>query len=204
MMRAYSQVAWGLALELIDIRFGSFDLFPDVIGFLLLLIGLSHLRMYDERFKIAWIAAGVLFILSVLQLFGLQIGFSLTNYETPSVPVLIYTSFSIAVDLVMLFGICRGIQRLALSWRKVELSRVAGSGWSVIFGLGFLMLFLFPFQLNYTLQDALPVVFLLALGYLVASLWVILLVRRAGRELPSNKGDPNPDPDLGNHVDIIA
>lgn len=204
MKRAYSQVAWGLAFEMLDFRFGSFDLLPDVIGYLLIMVGLSRLSSgtNDRMFSIARLAAGVQFVLAVLQLFGLQIGFSLTNYEPPSAGAVALTSVSIALDLLMLYGICGGIRIVAGQWGKTDLSESARSGWSFLFWVGSLILFLFPFQLNFALQDALIFVFLLTLVYWIASLWVIRLVRRAGRELPGGGG--NSDPGVGQRIDIIA
>ncbi|QJD86941.1 hypothetical protein [Cohnella herbarum] len=202
MKKSYSQIAWGLAFALIDFRLGSFDVLPDVIGYLLILIGLSRLNSNERPFSIAWGAAGIQFILSILQILGLQIGFSLTNYVTPSFSLLTLTAFSTAIELTMLYGICEGIRRSALSRGTIGLAESARSGWNVLFGFGALTLFVFPFQLNFTFQDMMAILFLLALGYWICCLWVIFLVRRAGRELPSSGGDGDPDPDLGRRMDI--
>lgn len=205
MRKSYSRIAWGLSLELVDFRLGSFDILPDFLGYLLIMLGLSGLRSNGRYFSIAWGAAGIQLVMSLLQLLGLQMGISLTRYETPSLSVLMLTSIVIAIDLVMIFGICGGIRANALERRKLELAHSARGGWRVLFAFGALMLFLLPFQLNFTKEEGISYAIFLSLGYFVASLWVILLVRRAGRELPGGgNGGGNPDDNLVGTIDVTA
>jgi hypothetical protein len=204
MRKAYSRIAWGLALELIDFRLGSFDVFPDFLGYFLIMLGLSGLHSKHRYFTIAWGAAGIQLVLSMLQLLGLQMGFSLTNYETPALSVLGLTSIVIAIDLIMVYGICGGIRANALERRKVELAHSARSGWPVLFVFGAMMLFLLPFQLNFTKEEGIGYALFFSLGYFAASIWLILLVRRAGRELSGGGSSGEPNGNLGQSIDVIA
>lgn len=204
MRKSYSRIAWGLSLELVDFRLGSFDLLPDFLGYLLIMLGLSGLRSNGRYFSIAWGAAGIQLVMSLLQLLGLQMGISLTSNETPSLNVLVLASIVIALDLVMIYGICGGIRAHAFERRKLELAFSARGGWHVLLAFGMLMLFLLPFQLNFTKEEGIGYALFLSVGYFVTSLWVILLVRRAGRELPGSGGGGNPDDNLGGTLDVIT
>jgi hypothetical protein len=55
----------GLAFVLIDVRFRGMDIFPDFIGYLCMLVGLSRLPLSDSAFRTARILALVLAFASV-------------------------------------------------------------------------------------------------------------------------------------------
>lgn len=205
MNKAYSRIAWGLALELIDFKIQNFDIFPDVIGYLLIFIGLSALRPTHRYFGIAWAAAGLQLLVSVLSFFGFPIGFSLTDSETPSFAVLLLSSLVTVFELVMMYGICKGIREIGTIRGKTALADSARDCWRLLFVLGALLLFLLPFQLNtYPRGSSGYSILIIILGFSIflASLWVIAIVRRAGRELRPGGGNPN-DP-AGRFIDLIA
>ncbi len=183
MRRAYSQIFWGLLIDLIDFRFNGFDLLPDLIGYALILAGLTKLRPHSRGFRIAWIAAVVLLLLSALQLFGVRGEISLTSGERPEAGALGLVSLALAANMVFFYGICDGIRQSALERRRLSLAGTARSLWYWNFAIGAITLFSFPFQLNYEPGVLYLVFLLLALGSFMTGLLLILLVRRAGREL---------------------
>ncbi|GIO14752.1 hypothetical protein J19TS2_43070 [Cohnella xylanilytica] len=183
MRRAYSQIFWGLLIDLIDFRFNGFDLLPDVIGYALILAGLTKLRPHSRGYRIAWIAAVVLLLLSALQLFGVRGEISLTGGEGPEAGALGLVSLALAANMVFFYGICDGIRQSALERRRLSLAGTARSLWYWNFAIGAMTLFSFPFQLNYEPGVLYLVFLLLALGSFMTGLLLVLLVRRAGREL---------------------
>ena len=189
MKKACSQLAWGLALELIDFRFNAFDLFPDVVGLILILLGLSNMPFRHRGFAIAKGAAGMKLAFLVLQMFGLRMDFSLTGaYEPPAAETLALVGMVLAVDLAMLYGICGGIRAAAQAANKSGLAAFARDERRVLFALGTAQSVLLPCLLNFE-DGIMGWLQLSGFGYLVASFWVILLVRRAGRELSGPGGD---------------
>ncbi|RKP53018.1 hypothetical protein D7Z26_14855 [Cohnella endophytica] len=206
MKKAYSIIAWGLALELLDFRINNFDLLPDVLGYLLVAIGLSRLKEGRRYFGVARWAAVVLMFFSVLPLIGMESTISLTSGDKPGFQALALTSVTTAIDLLMLYGICRGIRSSAINRSKWELALSAKNGWTILFVFGAMTLFACPFQLNYSLQDGIGFALFLAAGNFVCGVWVIFLVRRAGRELPGARkgGGGSPEEGVGGELDIIV
>ncbi|WP_372629346.1 hypothetical protein [Cohnella sp.] len=186
---AFSRIAWGLALALIDVTINGFDLLPDVVGYGLLMAGLAKLVSRNRMYKLAWNAAAVQLILSVLALLGLtRSGFSLTGGIEPSLNALALTAAGLAIELAMLYGLCEGIRLDALERNKERLARSARNRRHFAFASGAGMLFQLPFQLNQSLQEMLPFVILLALCVLFAWLSIVALARQAGREIAGNPG----------------
>ncbi|WP_156889562.1 hypothetical protein [Paenibacillus harenae] len=62
------RLGWGLVFPLVDLHLGSFDVLPDMIGYIMILMALGQLGAGDGGFKLAsWLAA-VLIFLSLPQL----------------------------------------------------------------------------------------------------------------------------------------
>ncbi len=206
MNKAYSRIAWGLALDLIDFRLQNFDLFPDVLGYFLIMLGLSQLSRHHRYYSIAWAAAGFLLLMAIVQFFGFQAVISSTDSDTPSVMLLMTTSILLAAEMLMMFGICGGIQADALVRERLELADSASNGWRVFFALGTLLLIILPFQLNFGQGDLMILTIMLGLGVFINSIWILLIVRRAGRELNGggSEGGNGPDRSLGQNIDLIG
>ena len=68
MRSALRRLGWGLVFPLVDLHLGSFDVLPDLIGYIMIRIALGQLGTVDISFKKAsWLAA-VLIFLSLPQL----------------------------------------------------------------------------------------------------------------------------------------
>ncbi|MFC5699672.1 hypothetical protein ACFPVX_00140 [Cohnella faecalis] len=187
---AYSRMAWGLALELIDFRLGTFDLLPDVIGYGLLVLGLSGAGSASRPFAIGRMAAIALMLWSLPRFVGLQPSLSLLSYDTFGAAPLLLASAEAMLELAMLYGICEGIRLFAIVRENRVLARSARNGWRAVFGFSAAFLFLLPFKLNVTSVWLTAVVVLLVIGLFIACARVIFLVRRAGHVLNDGDGGP--------------
>ncbi|MBB6633261.1 hypothetical protein [Cohnella thailandensis] len=181
MKRAFAQVAWGLIFTLVNIRINGFDLLHDLIGYVLILAGLSKLSRHHRGFRIALPVAWIRFVLTIAALFGVRYEVSLTRGESPDIGTISLTALAMVVELVLFYGICDGIRGMALEKGKKAIASRAGSLWRWSFALGALLLFCMPFQLNYILGEIWPILMLFALGLLVTHLLLIFLLFRAGR-----------------------
>jgi len=191
---AFSRIVWGLVVNLIDIRFNQFDVLPDALGYGLLLAGFAKLIPAERRFRIAWLAAGVQFVLSVLQLFGAPAAsVPIGNGEIPSPAAMAMISLSTASELALLYGLFSGIGTMAAREGKTGLADSAKAGWAFAFVVGTVVLILLPFQLNPGNSDLRNGLVLLTVCSLVSGIWAILLARGARRQLAgeaANGGGP--------------
>lgn len=190
MRPAYSRIAWGLALVLIDIRLISFDLLPDSLGYFLIVIGLAGMRPDNKRFAIGRKAAGILTLLALPQLIGIVWTLNLNDPQLPGMAPMLLMAVVTALELVMLYGICMGIREQALSAGGSEqLAYSARRIWQTIFALGAVMLFSQPFILNAETSTMVPLQIAFGFIYFIACLWVIALVRRAGKQFGNSDGN---------------
>ncbi len=189
MRPAYSRIAWGLALELIDFRIQSFDILPDALGYLLIMIGLAGVRPRNGKFIAGWLAAGALLLESLPRLVG---GLPILNLLEPQAldfyELLMMAGIAL-VEMMMLYGICIGIREQSLSEeRHAGLAHSALRTWQAVFGFGASMLIALPFTQTTQWSTMLPWTFVLGLGSFIAGLWVIALVRRAGKQNDKGSG----------------
>ncbi|MDG0791800.1 hypothetical protein OMP38_13715 [Cohnella ginsengisoli] len=184
MRTACSQIAWGFGLTLFDFRINGFDLLPDVLGFILILIGLANMPDRQREFGIAMTAAAVMLALSIAELAGampatVTISQSDRSYSLSALSAI---GLSTLCMLALLYGICEGFARTAASIDRLELARSYRAAWQLSLAMGVIMLFVLPFGLNGSI-GFLPVMTVLAgIGQFAAGIWLIVLVRRFGRE----------------------
>lgn len=115
-MPPFLKLFWGFLIVLIDIRINGFDLLIDLVGYLLVVIGLGELARRNPMFGRARPFAFVLMMLSVFEFFTVQ----RIDETTPDVGLFGSTAlavvFSIAllvINLLLVFYICRGIAEMA-------------------------------------------------------------------------------------------
>jgi len=188
-MKPYSRIVWGLAFELIDFRIQFFDIMPDVVGYILIMLGLSGIQPRDNHFRLAWVAAGLQMILSIPRIVGQPFTLSLVHPEAQGVLPLLMTAIETLAEMAMLYGICAGIRDRARRDGRPDLAHAARTGWFAIFSLGAVSLFVIPFSLNVPSAELTLFLGVLAFAFFVSCLWVIVLVRRAGKSAGGGGGD---------------
>lgn len=67
-MRGLQLVFWGLIFTAINIRIQGFDIVPDVIGYIMVIVGLGRIETYEEKFLSAKKMAYILAILSLINI----------------------------------------------------------------------------------------------------------------------------------------
>jgi hypothetical protein len=120
MTTAFAQLFWGFLFDLIDFRINRFDLMPDVIGFLLIMLGCNTLRRYNLRFSVSFAIAIPLMIFSLFDLVhvrGVQLSIDASGGPVGAaigISVLL-AIFVFALDLVMTYNVCAGSGRWPMS-----------------------------------------------------------------------------------------
>ncbi|WP_339268155.1 hypothetical protein MKY48_29455 [Paenibacillus sp. FSL W8-0187] len=180
MRSACYRIVWGLLLVLVDFKLETVDLLPELLGYLLIASGLWRLQALNGYFKAGHLSAWLLLIWSVLSLFWFP------EVKTGGVPMqsveeLLIQLPAICLHMVLIFGICRGIQANSAG-AESGLDHKARFRGHLFMAAQLLWLIAYPFILNLDSGDMIPVIFMCSLVVMVAEIAVMLLVRLAGRE----------------------
>jgi hypothetical protein len=107
-MHPLHRVAWGFLVVLVDVRFQSFDIIPDVVGCALVIAGLSALAHRHVGFRVARMAAWAALVTAVFfeYVFRVPAGAPDTG---------LWQLLDAMVMTVFVFGTCTALRALALS-----------------------------------------------------------------------------------------
>ena len=129
-MSPFGKLFWGFLIVLIDIRINGFDLLPDLIGFIMIVVGLGQLTQRNAIFGRARPYAASLLILSALDLF------SRTTAESSGLELFGSAGLAFAylialavINLMLVFFICRGIGEMARAGGATELADLSVTRW---------------------------------------------------------------------------
>lgn len=186
MRKTYFQVSWGIALLIFDIRIIGFDILPDLLGYLLIFIGLSQLESIDRRFAIGKWTAAVLALLSIT-LFIKQNVIPFNQLQTITYDQLLWSSIGTVCEMIIFFGIYAGIHAFAKKCNHNVLASSARARWITYFFLNSIYLISIPFNINLPVSDSSYWHIILFIFIAIAQLSFVLLLRRAGNEFTKNK-----------------
>lgn len=135
---SYKKIFWGF-IFLIDLRINGVDLLPDIIGYILIFIGLGMLADRNDNFYKAKVIAFPLIFLAILDIY--QINVSLDRAGTFGILISIITTI---INLVMVYRICIGISQEANKVNDIELESKAIKSWKLylIYNIIFLIMFI--------------------------------------------------------------
>lgn len=137
----------GLILTAINIRIQGFDIFPDVIGYIMAIVGLGRIEKYSGCFSSAKIAAYLLTVLSLFNLYQAPIQNTappgmLTMMNNVSfnagifgpVPWLavLFMIAGMLANLYFAYFMCRGMKNLLLNVGDDTLAGICDDRWKLI------------------------------------------------------------------------
>ena len=179
-------VFWGLILTVINIRIMGFDIVPDIIGYIMVVIGLGQIEHYEASFADAKKAAYVLAVLSIVNIYQapvqntvIQGGGAMTttniNYSAGifgSNPILsmILMVLGTAANLYFAYCLCMGLKNLLLQVGDTGLAEICDGRWKLILvaQIGLAVIIMLA-------MIQLPLGLLLAIPFVVFSLIVMVL-----------------------------
>lgn len=145
MGKSYQYIFWGIVFVFININIGPLDIMPDIIGYLLIINGLSKLYHLTENrgFSIAK-TAGV--ILAFVSIFNLFVRFS-GGLEDASIVGMAVGVIVQLIQIVMVFYIYEGTIA-SLAHDDHDLTVMMKSGQKIFAYLYLITAFITPFMLN--------------------------------------------------------
>ncbi len=187
----YGMILWGFVFIRLGIKVSGIDIFPDVVGYLLVFKGLEVLVCKDVGFQKAKKLAGILIIMSAIGLVGqVLIGPAHITYVKnllSNIPDAITVSWGFiegVLELVMVWYIIGSIIVLASARGLGSLVKAATYLRNIYVGFQAIVYIIFPVLLKCIPSSAARMlIFPLAVLSLVIALLVMILIERAGREL---------------------
>lgn len=139
---------WGLMFTVINFRIQGFDIVPDIVGYIMVIIGLGRIEKYSGSFSSAKIAAYLLTVLSLFNIYqapvqntaaapGMFTTTSSVNFNAgifgpiPWLAVLFLIAGTVA-NLYFACFMCRGMKNLLLSAGDNALAGVCDDRWKLI------------------------------------------------------------------------
>ncbi|MCA0757167.1 hypothetical protein KP806_19060 [Paenibacillus sp. N4] len=179
MRSALRRLGWGLLFPLVDLHLGIFDIFPDIIGYVMILFSLGRLGAVDGGFKAASLLAGILILLSLPQLVT-KTSIDINQLAAAPLGLHVYMQAASILHALLVYFIFRGLHAIAEPIAPRELRDALTFRLKFYMTLFCAQLFLYPFLLN--MEDSWAIM-LLFIGFfmLVAELLLIRLPFRLSR-----------------------
>lgn len=165
------RLGWGLVFPLIDLHLGSFDVLPDLIGYIMILMALGQLRVRDGGFKLAsWLAA-VLIFLSLPQLV-IKTNIDIKQLTAAPLGMHAYVQGTAILHALLAYLVFRGLYTIARPIAPPELLDAIITRWKLYMAVFAAQLIFYPFLLN---VDESWSVLLLIIGILMFVAEVLLI-----------------------------
>lgn len=166
----FSKIYWGF-LFFFDFRIQGFDILPDIIGYWLIYLGLKELVSMSLHFAVAKKYSVILGILSVFDLYQVQMPIQQFNIDPLSGLIILMGIIITILDLLMVFHLCYGIAELAKGRGVIDLESIALNRWRYYLYLRIATAVAVPIALIIP-----PLVILLVIPLIVISIIVFLLM----------------------------
>jgi hypothetical protein len=173
---SFTMVAWGMVLALFDLRINEVVITPDVIGYILIAVGLGKLVSLESQLDLCARLAWVLAPLSLLEY--------VPSPPSDLAPIFLLLSLGIAVlQFVFLFNLCSGVEgaaQRAKCWKLADRATTCRTLVFIFLVLGLVILAVVYFRL----VDLLPLAVIVGLLFsLFLVIMLFLMLTQAGRDL---------------------
>lgn len=149
-MNGLKLVLWGLMFTVINFRIQGFDLIPDVIGYIMVIVGLSRIKKYEAGFSAAMKSAYVMTALSLFNIVQVQGPYEVWSTEPQGAQSSGFVNFSAGIfggipwlavlfmvvgtlaNIYFAYHMCMGMKRLLLGVGDEALAAICGGRWKLI------------------------------------------------------------------------
>ncbi|PZD97136.1 hypothetical protein DNH61_04415 [Paenibacillus sambharensis] len=168
----YRRLGWGLVFPLLDFHLESFDIFPDFVGYLIILFALNHIRAMDSHIRHAgWLALVLLFVSLPQLMFKSSI--DMEQFAAVPLGMHAYVQAAAILHVWCVILIFRGLYTIGKATIQPGLAAAVDSIMKLYIALFAIQLLFYPFMLN--MEDS--VVSVLQLSSLFIFFVELLLIR---------------------------
>ncbi len=194
MPTAFAQLFWGFLLIILSFEINEFDILPDAIGYLLVVLAARTLAAHHPRFGTAYVIAIPLFALSVLDLAFAGVEFSGVASSRGFSGLAIAASLLVGLvvlvlQLVMVFNVCTAIAEMAVARGLHGLAEEARARWTLYLAMtiaGFVATAVaFGLYRSGGEGGAAALALLFFVFVLVVAVLFLKMLRRAQHEIPA-------------------
>ncbi len=145
-----NKLSWGFLFIMLSFRIQGFDIFPDVIGFILFAIAFNELKEKSEFFTKASRFNFFMIILSIFSIYQPTNVNRMTNYGYTGVFSIPIAIISIVLILLVIYNLFMGMKEMLNQYEKYDLANEAEERWSkykaltIAYALIFIVVFI-PF-----------------------------------------------------------
>lgn len=126
----YKKIFWGI-IFLFDFRIGGFDILPDIIGYILIVVGLAAIISRSSHYVTARSVAVPMIFISILDIYQRPVESGFMQVYEPGILMILVGLVSSVLTIVMIHGICFGISEEAAAMGLDDLSSKAQSRWTL-------------------------------------------------------------------------
>jgi uncharacterized membrane protein len=171
MSKSLRRLGWGLVFPILDLHLGPFDVLPDFIGYIMILVSLNQLGTGDGGFNPAsWLAAALIF-LSLPQLV-IKASIDIDELTTTSLGMHAFVQGIIVLHALLAYFIFRYLYTIARPIAPPRLLDALVSRLRLYMALMAAQLILYPFLLNFG-EDLAVLLFLIGIVMFIAELLLI-------------------------------
>lgn len=208
---------WGLMFTAINIKIQGFDIVPDVVGYIMVIIGLSKIRVYDDHFSSAQKPAYILAALALINIIQVQDSWETWGTGTPAdfssgghgyvsysagvfggIPwlAILFMAVGTLANIYFAYHMCMGMKNLLLRVGDGALAVICDGRWKLILAAeAGVLVSMLTVMLGIPFGIYLTLVFVLL--SLVALVLFLLLVHHARKSI---EGMPLPEPLYGSQL----
>lgn len=170
----FSQLFWGLLLVILDFSINGFDLFPDIIGYLIIAAGCTGLANTSHRFSTARAMA---FALAILWLIGFAVQGEFRIF---------YGISTTLANCAFMWQLLGGVADFATARGRIDLAKLAYNR-----RVAYVAIILVSACLGFALsgsRNAGPLVLVVVISMIVLMVMILHLIHRAKHELAEPSG----------------
>jgi hypothetical protein len=178
----YNRLFWGYIFVIFNFNIGALNIFPDFIGYIIILTGLNILSEQNRHYEKGKIPAGLLIFLSLMGLFKLDALTLESGIVAWNLAFMLAGSIQSIINMYLVYCICKGIYEVAAERGMEELKSSVKWTFKWFFSAEVFLVFYTPFSLNLSkqTQEFMVIIFIVNLFVLIA---LAALLRRSRNQL---------------------
>jgi hypothetical protein len=169
----FNMLYWGFLFTMLDFKLQGFDILPDIVGYILISVGLKILLEQSGYFKKAAIFNIPMIVLSIFSIYeppakgGSGINFG--PFGLIGIPLMIA---GIVFSLLVIYNIFKGIEEMALIRNQMDIADESRQRWGQYFAFSIATLFAFIL----ILIPPLAIIYVIVMFIIAIALTSIILI----------------------------